>query len=279
VMSSMTNQYLSANFAGRILLFSVFFTFIEVVLFGQLSAIIIGFSFIAGISLALVLGLIFIKLPFKLGVRIGMAWLALFIIQYFSNLFEAFFFTTVFPTMLSFLAGVLESLVITFVEALLVGILFVPREIQRSYISEIRSYFAQRSGFSWTLRVVVASLIYFPIYLVFGLLVSPFVMPYYTDPSMGLMIPGFDVMTPVELVRGFLYVLALLPIIAGIRSKRGYLYVGIASLLYVPGAFMPLLTNLSWPVQLRIFHGLEILGDFLVYGAALAYLFSPPRKI
>jgi len=92
------------------------------------------------------------------------------------------------------------------------------------------------------------------------------------------MIPGFDVMTPVELVRGFLYVLALLPIIAGIRIKRGYLYVGIASLLYFPGAFMPLLTNLSWPVQLRIFHGLEILGDFLVYGAALAYLFSPPRK-
>jgi len=277
-MNSMTDHYLSANFAGRILIFSVIFTSIEAVLFGQLSAAIIGFSFISGILLALVLGSIFIKLPFKLGVRIGTAWLALFIIQYFSNLFEAYFFTTVFPTMLSFLAGVLESLVITFVEALLVGILFVPREIQRSYVSEIKSYFAQRSGFSWTLRIIVGSIIYFPIYLVFGGLVSPFVIPYYTDPSMGLMIPGFDVMTPVELVRGFLYVLALLPIIAGIRIKRGYLYVAIASLLYVLGAFMPLLTNLSWPVQLRIFHGLEILGDFLVYGAALAYLFGPPRK-
>jgi len=267
----MISQYFSANFAGRILLFSVIFTSIEAVLFGQLSTIIIGFSFIAGILLALILGLVFIKLPFKLVVRIGMAWLALFIIQYFSNLFEAFFFTTLFPTVLLFLAGVLESLVITFIEALLVGILFVPREIEKSYI---KSYFAQRSGFSWALRIVVASLIYFPIYLVFGGLVSPFVLPYYTDPSMGLMIPSFDVMIPVELVRGLLYVLALLPIIAGIRIKRRYLYVGIASLLYIPGAFIPLLTNLSWPVQLRIFHGLEILADYLVYGAALIYLLA-----
>ena len=274
----MASQYVSASLLGRILLFSAIFTSIEAVLFGQLSTTIIGFSFIAGISLALVLGLTFIKLPFKLGVRIGMAWLALFIIQYFSNLFEAYFFTTLFPTVLLFLAGILESLAITFIEALLVGILFVPRDIERSYMSEIKGYFAQRSRLSWTLRVIVASLIYFPIYLVFGGLVSPFVIPYYTDPSMGLMIPSFDVMTPVELIRGFLYVLALLPIIAGIRIKRRYLYVGIASLLYVLGAFMPLLTNLSWPVQLRVFHGLEILGDCLVYGAALACLFSSQRR-
>lgn len=277
----MTNRYVSANFVKRILLFSLIYTCLQAFLeyrTGQISILSIASNFIAGISLALVLGLMFVQLPFGRGIRIGLAWLALFIVQEFSNLVEGFFFTTVLSTTYLFVAASIIGLLVTFVEALLVGFLFTPNQVGRSFLKEIRAYFDQRSWYSWILRVVAGSIVYFPIYFAFGALISPFVIPYYQNPTMGLMIPSFTVMIPLELVRGFLYVIALLPIIAVLRVQRKYVYAGTASLLYVAGAFVPFLSGPALPVQLRIFHGLEILADCLVYGAALVYLFALERS-
>ncbi len=211
-------------------------------------------------------------MSFKTGTRIGLAWLTLFVIQEFSNIVEGYFFTTYVSTISLFLGAVFVGLAITFVEALLVGVLFIPQKIGEPFKSKIKGYFAQRSRYSWVLRIVVASLIYFPIYFAFGWLVAPFVIPYYTDPSSGLVIPSITIIIPLEFLRGFLYVLALLPIIGVLKVKRRYLWATTASLLYILGAFAAFLAPSIMPIQLRIVHGLEILGDSLVYGVALAYL-------
>lgn len=225
----------------------------------------------------MVLALIFVQLPFGRGIRIGVAWLALFIVQEFSNLVEGYFFTTFLPTIYLFVAASFLWLLVTFIEALFVGLLFAPKKVGRSFTEEIRAYFDQRSWYSWILRVAAGSIVYFPIYFAFGALISPFVIPYYENSTMGLRIPSFAVMIPLELVRGFLYVIALLPLIAVLRVQRKYVYAGTASLLYVAGALVPFLSGPTLPVQLRIFHGFEILADCLVYGAALVYLFAPKR--
>lgn len=266
---------------GRILLFSLIFTilqtFLELARISQVLILSVLSIWVAGLSLALVLSLILSQLPFAGSIRIAIAWLALFIIQQFSNLVEGLFFTTFLPTISLFLWANLIGLLVTLVEALLAGILFVPESSGRSFRNEIASYFEQRPWLSWTARIVVASLVYFPIYFSFGAAISPFVIPYYTNSSLGLRIPSFSVMVPLEFARGFLYVIALLPIVAVLKVRRRFVYAGTASLLYVAGAFVPFLAGPSLPVQLRIFHGLEILGDCLVYGAALVYLLASPK--
>jgi hypothetical protein len=92
---------------------------------------------------------------------------------------------------------------------------------------------------------------------------------------MGLTIPSFTVMIPLEFFRGFLYVLALFPILAALRARRMQVYLATVSLLYVAGALIPFLSVSGFPIQMRIFHGVEILADCIAYGCVLVYLFRP----
>jgi len=278
----MRSQYQSVSFGIRVLVFASIFAFIQLLLeyarTSQASILSFAVSFVGGVLLAFVIGSIFVQLPYNLAIRVGTMWLALFVIQQFSNIVEALFFTTYLPTTALFLAAALLGLVITFIEALAGAFLFHPQKPARSLAVDVRTYFNQRSSMSWMLRFAVGSLAYFPIYFTFGAMISPFVLPYYLDSSMGLSIPSFTVMIPLEFFRGFLYVIALFPIIAASRSGRKRTYLLTASLLYVAGAFVSFLTVSGFPVQLRIFHGVEILADCLVYAAILVYLFARSDK-
>ena len=273
---TMSESELSICYVGRVLVFSLVYAGFEVVLgsrvFGTVSAL-SGISYmVAGVTLALVLSLILLRLPFKWHIRFGMIWTALFAIQEFSNLLEGFFFTTFLPTLSLFFAAVFIGAVTTFIEAVSATMLFIPKERGDSFLNRVKEYFRQRSMSSWVWRMVWSSIVYFPIYFVFGAIISPYVIPYYSNPSLGLRIPSFSVMIPLEFVRGFLYVLIMLPIMAGLKGGRMHIYCCVASLLYVGGALVPFLAGPTLPVQLRIFHGLEILADCLVYGAALIHL-------
>ncbi len=254
------------------LIFTAIFGVIEFSRTGQLSVISIILHFVGGLCLGFVVGFISLQLPFRNSTRIALLWLALFVIQSFSNLVEYYFYSTVPVSVV--LSGLAEDLFVTFIEAVLVGLLFVPVKRDSSIGVEMKKFFKQRSGSSWFWRIVVASLLYIPIYLAFGLIVTPLVTPYYTDPSLGLnlAIPGLDVIIPLQFVRGLIYVLVLLPFIAALKFGRKYLFVTLTLLLYIPGGFLPLLTHQAWPAPLRVFHGLEILGDYIVFAAVIVRL-------
>jgi len=274
----MARRSVSISFAVRVLIFSLVYDAIQLI-YGyiatqQASVLWAVSDFVAGIFLGVVLALIFSRLPFRRTICVGVAWLALFIVQEFSNLVEAYFFTTYVQTIYLFIAATFNSLVITLIEALLVGLLFTPQKADRSFVQEFNAYVQRRSSRSWILRVIAGAVVYFPVYFFFGALISPFVLPYYENSGMGLRIPSFAVMVPLELIRGLLYVLALLPIVTLLRVERKYVFVALASFLYIAGAFVSFLSGPGFPVPLRVFHGLEILADSLVYGAALAYLFA-----
>jgi len=265
-------------FIVRALIFAVVYAVVESLYrFAGLGTISVAFwvsAFVAGVLFALVLGYIFSRVAFRLSVRIAMAWLALFIIEQFSNLVEGYFFTTQIPTTTLFLAATTVSLAVTFVQALLVGILFTPKEPLNSIVAEARDYFGQRPWYSWLWRIVLCSAVYFPIYFTFGGIVSPIVLPYYTESSsgLGLRVPSFEVMVPLELLRGFLYVIALLPLLVALRIRRRALYAATVSLLYVTGALGPFLIDETLPVLLRTVHGIEILADYVVFGAVIVHL-------
>jgi hypothetical protein len=267
----MSSKYVRSVFVFT-LIFTIIFGTIEFSRTGQFSVTSIILNFIGGLSIGFVLGFISSQFPFRNGIRIAVLWLALFVIQYLSNFVEYYFFSTVSVSII--LSGLGEGLVVTFIEAVFIGLLFVPVKMDSSIGVEMKKFFEQRSGSSWFWRIVVASILYIPIYLAFGLIVTPLVTPYYTDPSFGLdlVIPSFEVILPLQFVRGLIYVLVMLPFIATLKIGRKYLFVAITLLLFIPGGFIPLLTNQMWPVLLRVFHGIEILGDYIVFAAVIVRL-------
>lgn len=209
----------------------------------------------------------------------GMAWLSLFIIQMFSNTVEAVFFTTAISTATIFMAAVIAGLMVTLLEAVLAGMLFSPAQIDRSFRTDLREYFGRRTFSSWLGRITLGSLVYFPIYFTFGSIIAPWVLSYYDSPSqgLGLTVPPFEVMVPLEILRGFLYVVALLSIIATLRVSSRTMFLSVVSLIYVVGAFVPFVAYSTLPTFLRIVHGLEILAVSIVYGAALVYILKTGR--
>jgi len=234
--------------------------------------------FVGGVLIALVLGWILPRTRLVRPDLVVVTWLSLFVIHLFNNMLEGYFFSNVFSTVSVFVSGVLFSLLITLVEALIAGVLFAAERPERRLIPELSNYFAERTHTSSLWRIAVASAAYFPVYFAFGVLISPFVIPYYTDPSLGLVIPPFTVIIPLELLRGFLYVVALLPIIATIKETRRTVYFGVVSLLYIPGALVPLMVQPLLPVNIVPIHAVEILADSIVHGAVITRLLARRSK-
>ena len=136
---------------------------------------------------------------------------------------------------------------------------------------------SRRSRRDWIIRIVVAAPIFFLIYFAFGMAVSPFVYQYYQDPSLGLKIPSFAVMIPVELIRGLIFTLALIPLIIAVGTGKPYVFIATSMMLFIPGSLVPLIES-PLPMQIIPFHLVELLADSLVFGLALTWLFTPPEK-
>jgi hypothetical protein len=260
----------------RVIIFALGFALLETgVRFlggAQLGLADAAWSFVGGMFIALLFAWALPKTRLKTLDLIVLVWLALFVVQEFSNMLEGYFFTTYYPSVSVLVGAVFSSLLTTLVQGVMAGALFLPETHDRGLVSELSSYLKQRSPASWAWRIPVASLAYFPIYFFFGALISPFVVPYYTNPSFGLRIPPFTLMIPLEFLRGFLYVMSLLTIFAAIKTSRRTLSAVIAFILYVPGALVPLMLNRSLPPEIVPFHLVEILADSAFYGAVTTYL-------
>ena len=202
----------------------------------------------------------------------ALIWLNLFIVRYFSNMVEGYFFTSVFVSLNDFLSKVFTTLIVTLIEGAITCFLLTTKDT-KSLAASIREHLSTRSKGSWIIRFVAGSVIYFPIYFLFGALISPFIIEYYSESSLGLKIPSFTVIIPLEFFRGFLYVVTLLPIIATVKDGKGTSFIVPASILFILGAFIPLIAEAveaSLPLEIIPFHLLEILADSLVYGFALS---------
>lgn len=270
----------------RIVAFGVIFTVMNI-LYLEVSILhatypqvdILVLSIVSGLLLGAAAGFVLTWLPLRTRSRLAVLWVTLFVIQFFADLIEGAFFTTIISTAVIFLGGTLIGLVMSLAEAVAAVVIFKPRVATQDLVTSLRGFFANRRAVSWLGIAVLASVAYFPVYFTFGAIVSPFVLPYYTNPSNGLKlaIPSLPTMVVVELLRGFLFVGALLPILATLKISNRACFLSLVSLFFIAGAFIPLITNTSLPLFLKSVHGLEILGDSVVYAAILTYLFRSPR--
>jgi hypothetical protein len=141
-------------------------------------------SLIAGVLMGLTLGPLGTRLKLSLLGRACLWCLLLLVLSILINMIEAVFFTTIPPTQLA-RSGAIHSFGHIGV-AVLLALLFRPRQTGPGLLTRLREALARRTAFSWVLRFGLASLTYLPIYYKFGMLVAPFVLPYYDNPDLGL---------------------------------------------------------------------------------------------
>jgi hypothetical protein len=229
---------------------------------------------LSGVLVGLTLGPLAKRLTLPMLHRFGVLFLLLFVLNNLINTIEALFFTTM--PIVEQITGLVDSGVGHVGLALLLAVLFRPPSVERGFLTALRETLSQRRWISWTWRILVAGVLYVPIYLFFGMLIAPIVTPYYVEMDMGLRVPGFEVMLPLEAFRGLLYVLTLFPLVAVLRGSRWSLAFWIVLTLCVLGSWQPMLSVAWWPVILRVTHGLEITADSVVHGLVIALLLWTP---
>jgi hypothetical protein len=171
-------------------------------------------------------------------------------------------------TLLSFL---LPSLIL----ALMTALLFPPEQPSKPCLQSLKGFFAGRSLLDWAWRLLLAVAAYPMVYFAFGLLVKPLVGEYYTQGMVELILPTWGQLIPLQLARSLLFLTASLPVIAWWRGSRRSLWVALGMAVFMLTAFMAVITSYWFPWQMRLFHGLELLADGLVYAGVLAVLFRP----
>lgn len=200
----------------------------------------------------------------------ALAWVA----NTLNNQIEATFFNT---QATGFLFTVLIFLVPALTVSAAVAWLFPPAAPRGTFMEAARAFFGRQPASGWAWRLPLGALLFMPVYYFFGLLVIPFTIEYYRQGLYGLQVPPLEVLLPVLALRSLLFFLACLPLLIAWRGSRRALAISLGLALFYLVGLQSLLLATWMPWALRLPHLLEILADELVYAAALAWLFGPPR--
>jgi hypothetical protein len=153
--------------------------------------------------------------------------------------------------------------------------LFPPKSSGFELGRSIKRFFGQRSVAAWAWRLLLAAVIFTPIYFAFGLMVLPFTGAYYQEQMFGLAMPTIDQLLPTLLTRSILFLLAALPILVMWGGKRLGLFWRLGLSLFMLVGFNIMLIATWLPVYVRFPHTLEILADEFLYAGALVWLLVP----
>lgn len=214
------------------------------------------------------------KLTLPRAQRIGVLFLVLFMWTYGINAVDTFLFTTYPIPFQSFL--IIMNLIVYLILGVLIGVLFPPKRTGTRLTAEVKSYFSRRRGSSWLWRFALAAVLFYPIYIFFGLVFSPLTVPYYNMPELGLGLVIPDVLSPafisIEIGRGLVYAITAIPLFAVLRMPKWRLGLWMGSMLAILGGVLLILLQWAWPLPLRLGHGVEIVCDGFAQGLMMAWL-------
>jgi len=273
----MTIEIYDRGFIARALVFTLTYLVIGILVPLQQGEPTVAYSLgasITGFLYALVLGTILTQMPLRRRWRLLSVWIAIYVVQLFNPLIEGLFFTNQFEDPSLFIFGALFGAILALVYSMIAGFLFTPKSGANSFMTELRNYFGQRKATDWAWRVVTTALSWPLIYFIFGSIVAPIVTPYYTDPTAGygLVLPSLETVISVQVLRGFIYVGSLLPITVSLKIRMKHLLLSMIGLLYIGGGLAIFVIVETFPLTLRIVHGLEMLADSILFGSVIAFL-------
>ncbi len=232
-------------------------------------------SLLEGLALAIFLSWFITKLDLEPWSAFLIVWLGIFVIGAFNNMLEGYFFTKVYPSFGAFISAIPTAFITTFLESA-AALLILRAKGKRDLANALRTHLGSRTASSWVKRMIASSVLYLPIYFFFGMLVSPFVVPYYSS-SPGLVIPPVPTIETLEIIRGVIYTVVLLFVFATVGKERKMNFIVASTFLYIPGAALPLVSAMSSSNFLSAvapYHLVELFGDSVVYGYAASRLIS-----
>ena len=139
----------------------------------------------------------------------------------------------------------------------------------------VDEFFAAHSATGWLWRFILAIFAFPLAYLIFGMMVAPFVVDYYRHGIAGLILPSMSVILPTQMVRSTLFLIASLPFIILWKKTRGSLISSLGLAHWLVVGLFGLVQALWFPPVLRIAHSLEIGGDSFAYASAIVFLLFP----
>jgi hypothetical protein len=199
-----------------------------------------------------------------------LAWIAYSV----NTLLETAIFTTL-ATASSFTAII--QLVGSFACGAAVAALFRPSDKGQGLVSNARTFFSRRPTSAWAWRIPLAAVSFLPIYLFFGTLVARVTYGYYAGEVAGLTAPGWGEILPVLFVRSLLFLAASLPVLVAWGKSPRRLILSLGFAMFVLVGAMGLIGGYWLPLDVRAYHGLEILADSMIYAWVIVALLWTPR--
>jgi hypothetical protein len=227
------------------------------------------FAFLASLTLGVSLGPLASGLRARYFTRLAALALLAYVCLGVNTALETSIFTTI---------GGASGLVVIFLPATLAcaaaaAALFRPSATEATRGS---SFWTRFGVWSWVWRLAAAIVAFPVVYVVFGMMVGPFVIEAYRNQAHGLTLPGWGQIIPVQFLRSALFLIASLPAVAlwGGTRRRLALSLGLAHFTFV-GLF-GMLQGFWLPVAMRLAHGIEIAADSFAYTALLVLLLTRP---
>ncbi len=235
--------------------------------------------FISEVLIAMILGECFGRLFEKYWQRAGLLWLCHYVLYAMVNTLDAFLYTTYGNLGTSFVSSLFPTL---FAAAVLAW-LWRPTKDPATARPSLAAYFSARPPADWGWRFVAAWLCFPPIYYLAGRVVAIFTLSYYQDQShqLGLTLNlTLESMLAMQVLRGALFLLAVLPMILAWRGSRKALWLQVGLVIFVQVAIQTILQAYWMPLAaVRLPHGLEMLADSFAQAAVYAWLLLPPPAV
>lgn len=134
----------------------------------------------------------------------------------------------------------------------------------------------RRGPAAWAARAAAAWLAFPVIYLLFGMMVAPLVLPAYEQGTGGLVLPPMTVIVPVQLVRSLLFLASAAPVVLAFRGSWKQLAVRFGWAFWVLTGLYGMVSAVWMPPLLRLAHTVEIGADSFAWGAVVAWALRGP---
>src|SRR5215467_2009107 len=262
--------------------YAVLFLALELVSGSRPSAQTVIVGLVTGAGFALVLLPLARRLPYRMRTRVIALFVPLYWIYSLSNLVEAYFITSVSHTSLTL--GAIFLIIPALVVSWLVAWLLPPYE-QAGHARGIWELLGQRPLLSWVWRALLAGLLFAVLIELFGVAWGPLISRYYHDPAYIAQAHIANPPAPAyvtwaeEYVRGVVFVLVLLPVLAVTRGRGWPAILGVARYVALTDAaleaWLPMLGS-AFPLGFRLGEGLDLTSDAVARGIIVAALVALP---
>ena len=241
-------------------------------------ALVMPLMLLSEMVMAVVLGECFQRLYRSYWQRLLGLWLCHYLLYSALNTLDAFLFTTLTNLGTSFVSNLFPALA----AAAVIAWLWRPAAGSANERRSLGDYFSARRPVDWAWRFALAWLCFPPLYYLAGRVVSVFTLSYYQNRSsdLGLTL-NFTLagLMSMQVLRGALFLLAVLPIILAWRGTRMALWLQVGLIIFAQIAIQTVLQAHWLPfLAVRVPHGLELLVDSFVQAGVYAWLLFPARS-